>query len=379
MDKILLVDDEPAVLAGYQRSLYREFEVKTAVGGELGLEAIRDFGPFAVIVSDMRMPGMSGAQFLAQASWAAPDSVRMLLTGFTDIDAAISAVNQGNIFRFLTKPCAKENLILALNAGVNQYRLIRAEKDLLEKTLLGSIKVMIEVLNAANSETFHRSTRIAFFVGKIADKFALKSRWRLDAAATLSQLGCVTLDADLLQRATLGVRLSTEDQARFDAHPAAAMLLLASIPRLESVAWIVGQQRVIHIPTKIPELPDHMVEETILGAHILKLAVAYDNLLMKSISEEDAMDRLRTRKSEFSPQLLQALVGVNLESRGMVSRRMLVINLAAGMVLDQDLESKEGLLIIPKGQLLTTTLLIKIRNFLRAGRLNLEVTALVPL
>src|SRR5580698_10294919 len=95
--KILLVDDEPAVLAGYERSLRREFEVDTANGGELGLKAMRERGPYATVISDMRMPGMSGAQFLAQARQLAPDSTRMLLTGYTDLSAAIVAVNEGHI------------------------------------------------------------------------------------------------------------------------------------------------------------------------------------------------------------------------------------------------------------------------------------------
>src|ERR1700733_9495114 len=91
--KILLVDDEPAVLAAYERSLRKDFEVDTAIGGELGLKAIREHGPYATVISDMRMPGMSGTQFLTQARQAAPDTVRMLLTGYTDLGAAIDAIN----------------------------------------------------------------------------------------------------------------------------------------------------------------------------------------------------------------------------------------------------------------------------------------------
>jgi len=122
-EKILFVDDEPAALDGYQRMLYRDFQVTVAVGGEEGLAAIRDRGPFAVVVSDMQMPGMTGAEFLGQVREASPDSIRMLLTGYTDMDSAIQAVNDGHIFFFLTKPCKKEALQLAINTGLSQYRL----------------------------------------------------------------------------------------------------------------------------------------------------------------------------------------------------------------------------------------------------------------
>jgi CheY-like chemotaxis protein len=110
-DKILFVDDEPAVLDGYRRMLHREFEVDTATGGERGLMLIHDCGPYCVVISDMRMPGMNGAEFLSQVRQKTPETVRMLLTGYTDINAAIEAVNEGNIFRFLTKPCMKETLV----------------------------------------------------------------------------------------------------------------------------------------------------------------------------------------------------------------------------------------------------------------------------
>src|SRR5580700_6052771 len=126
-DKILFVDDEPPVLDGYKRMLHREFEVDTAVGGEQALTTMRALGPYAVVISDMRMPIMTGAQFLAQVRRTAPETIRMLLTGYTDLDAAMEAVNEGNIFRFLTKPCEKDVLVAAINSGVEQNELIRSE------------------------------------------------------------------------------------------------------------------------------------------------------------------------------------------------------------------------------------------------------------
>jgi len=204
INKVLFVDDEPSVLEGYKRMLHREFQVDTAVGGLQGLALIRDDGPYSVVISDMRMPGMNGAQFLSQVRQAAPDTVRMLLTGYTDIDAAMEAVNQGNIFRFLAKPCEKEALIEAINAGVYQYRLVMVEKELLEDTLMGSIKVMTDVLSAASPEAFGRSMRITRYVRHMIAKFNLSSPWRFETAAMLSQLGCVTLDSEVMQAAFVG-------------------------------------------------------------------------------------------------------------------------------------------------------------------------------
>ena len=132
-EKILFVDDELPVLEGYQRLLRRDFELSTALGGYQGLAAIRANGPFAVVISDMRMPEMNGAEFLAEVRRRAPDSVRMLLTGYADFDAAIAAVNQGNIFKFLTKPCEKAILVEAIQSSLALYRAATGQRELAKK------------------------------------------------------------------------------------------------------------------------------------------------------------------------------------------------------------------------------------------------------
>ncbi|MBU1107734.1 MAG: SpoIIE family protein phosphatase [Candidatus Riflebacteria bacterium] len=126
--KILLVDDEPNILASYSRGLRRNWELVTAGSGEDGLREIHDNGPFAVIVADFNMPHMDGITFLTYALAMAPESVRMMLTGEGDFHIATKAVNEGNIFRFMTKPCSLENLEKALFAGHKQYQLLQIEK-----------------------------------------------------------------------------------------------------------------------------------------------------------------------------------------------------------------------------------------------------------
>jgi ActR/RegA family two-component response regulator len=123
-------------LQGYQRLLHREFHVSTANSGQDGLAAIKTSGPYAVVVSDMRMPGMNGAVFLAKVREAAPDTVRMLLTGYSDLDAAIDAVHNGHIFRYLAKPCEKEILVNAIQSGIAQHHAIVADKELVRKAKL---------------------------------------------------------------------------------------------------------------------------------------------------------------------------------------------------------------------------------------------------
>jgi DNA-binding NtrC family response regulator len=134
-EKILFVDDEPNLLRGIKLVLRKKFIVDIAEGPLNGLKKFKNDGPYAVVISDLKMPGADGIDFLEQVRKISDETVRMLLTGYGDLDSAIEAVNRGQIFRFMNKPCPKETLIANLEAGVAQYRLIRAEKEVLKGTL----------------------------------------------------------------------------------------------------------------------------------------------------------------------------------------------------------------------------------------------------
>ena len=298
---------------------------------------------------------------------------------YTDLGAAMEAVNEGNIFRFLTKPCTKEVLVTAVNSGVEQYQLIRLEKELLEKTLVGSIKVLTEVLAASGPEVFGRSRRIRQIVEHVAGKFSFAFRWRLEAAATLSQLGCVTLDTELVQKFFCGDKLLADESERFETHPQAAMRLLEGIPRLEPTAWMIGQQLLAEIPTEISGLPAACIEETVLGAKILKLAVAFDQLRIKFPTEKAAIANLQKRESEFERPLLEALIGVGAVRGRMEPRVMPTLRLTTDMVLDQEIRNKQGMLLVAKGQEITKAVLIKLETLARAGQIDKNVKVLIPM
>jgi EAL domain-containing protein (putative c-di-GMP-specific phosphodiesterase class I)/CheY-like chemotaxis protein len=133
--RVLLVDDDPRILAGLRRQLHRSFQVFTAESGVDGLEKIATEGDFAVVVSDMRMPGMDGAAFLARVRAESPQSTRVLLTGQTELSAAVRAINDGQIFRFLSKPCPPEVLDKCLQESVVRHRATQDEHRLLSSVL----------------------------------------------------------------------------------------------------------------------------------------------------------------------------------------------------------------------------------------------------
>jgi len=163
-ERILLVDDEPLVLVALHRALSTDFHIEMAVGSDEAMQALENQGPFAVLVSDFKMPGMNGVQFLTHSGKCYPETVRIMLTGQADLHAAMAAVNEGQVFRFLTKPCPAKVLARTLEAALDQYRLITAERELLRRTLMGSITLLTEVLSAVDPAAFSCSFRIKRYV-----------------------------------------------------------------------------------------------------------------------------------------------------------------------------------------------------------------------
>lgn len=360
-DKILFVDDEPILLQGYQRSLRKDLQISTAVGGAAALLLVKQEGPFGVIVSDMRMPEMNGIEFLTRVRKLAPDAVRIMLTGGSDLDVAIHAVNEGNIFRFLSKPANKDTLAKTLADSLAQYHLVCAEKELLENTLRGTVYVLTEVLSLVSPAAFSRATRVRRYVQHVVNELSLAHPWKYEVAAMMSQLGCVTLDPNILETVYSGQDLSPEEEAQYATHPLVAQDLLKSIPRMESIAWMIAHQ-FEPLPSEW-DTGDREMADTRLGAQILRAAIIFDGFLRKRHSRVEAAHFLTRRFSGLNPKIIEALMELEPEVAGEGTRTAGVADLHAGMVLQQEVRTKEGILIAAKGQEVTAPLLIKLQSF----------------
>ncbi len=360
--KILVVDDEPNVLHSIKRLLHKRFSIRTALSGPEALEMMRQEGPFAVIIADMRMPGMDGIELLARVRERFPDTVRMMLTGNAEQETAIRAVNEGQIFRFMNKPCPPELLERNIEAALDQYLLVTAEKELLEKTLSGTIKVLADILSQVNPTAFSRSYRIRHLVSQIVKAEKLPNAWEFSIAALLSQLGCVALPSDLVEKVYAGVKLTPEEEKMFRKHPALGAKLLQHIPRLERVASMIELQlKPFREYRKTPSSADQRIIWT--GAQILKTVLDYDQLVFLGKGHREACRILRSRENEYNPNLLMILENLKLEETKGPVRLVKVDQLAIGMVLDRDVIAKNGLLLASKGQEVTFALKERLQNF----------------
>ncbi len=375
-EKILLVDDESNVLDAYRRNLRKQFTITTAGGGAEGLEAIKNEGPFAVIVTDMRMPEMDGVEFLSRAKKIAPDSVRIMLTGNADQQTAIDAVNKGDVFKFLNKPCTPEDMAKALNTSIKQYQLTQAEKELLENTLKGSIETLAEVLSLTSPNAFGRTTRLKRNMAEVALKMGLPNQWELESAALLSLMGCVTLPDELTKKVTSLTHLSDEESSLFESHPILGAQLIEKIPRMKTVANSIKYQHKYFDGSGFPE--DDLKGELIpTGARILRVLLDFDLLESAGLHPAVAIEKLERRAEKYDPKVIAALKGCYTDASDSEEIEVTVHQADDSMILAQDVVTSTGALLMCKGQKVSPSVKARLINFWQSRTIGPKVKVLV--
>jgi response regulator RpfG family c-di-GMP phosphodiesterase len=361
-DKILFVDDEENVLHSIRRELRKKFDIETAAGGMQALDILKNEGPFAVIVSDMKMPKMDGVELLSKVRDLYPDTVRLMLTGHADLDTAIEAVNSGRIFRFLTKPCTVEALAGSLSLALRQYQLIVAERDLLNKTLKGSIRMLSELLSLADSRAFSSGFRIKDLVAKIAGDLGLASLWQYEIAGLVSQVGRIAIPGDILEKEYNCVELTEKEREIFCDHPRIGAQLVGRIPRLEKVAEIIaGQLADYHETEGLSATSDEVI-----GSQILRAALDYDRLIVQGKTHEEALRRLYRQQGAYNPNVLAMIAQYEFLHRDARQIDSLTFDeLVPGMRAAEDVYAKNGTLIIAKGQEITWSVIQGLENFIK--------------
>ncbi|HEY0477843.1 MAG TPA: response regulator [Kofleriaceae bacterium] len=373
--RVLFVDDEPAVLEALAANLRRGYDVVTAPSGVAGLEHLRAESGFAVVVSDMRMPKMDGTTFLALARDAAPDATRILLTGQTDLEAAIKVINHGQIYRFLTKPCSRDTLRAAIDSAVVQHRLITGERVLLEQTLRGSIKMLVDVLALTSPAAFGRANQIKTRVLQLAALLGILDSWQLEIAALASQLGYIVLPHEVCDKLERRIALSEGEQHMVVQAPEMTEQLLANIPRLETVRAILA----LHVrPPRRNPAADDTTQLIELGAHLLRVAI--DLVALETMHGEDVppVADLLIRTDHYDPEVLDAVQRLYRERPAELTVVVIAAGaLRPGMVLASEVRLASGTLLVARGYEVTPSFIERIKNF-PPGAITGEFRIAVP-
>jgi response regulator RpfG family c-di-GMP phosphodiesterase len=257
-----------------------------------------------------------------------------------------------------------------LHAALDQHRLMRAEKDLLEHTLMSSINVLMDVLSLTNPVAFGRTSRVAFLVKQVALKLKVENAWELEAAAMLSQIGCVTIPTQVLEKAYAGKDISTAESTMFEQYPIIGHDLVAKIPRLENVAAIILRQ-LQECDRGAQDTPLALRDNVSLGAEMLRVCIDFDALLSQGETWEHALDVLKQRSGNmYNPLLLDILPHVDRPTVGKKICVISVYDLRTDMVVEEDVVSKKGACLMRKGHKVTLTARMLLENYVKRNALE---------
>ena len=353
-ETILFVDDEPAVLSAFQRQFRGAFQLETATSGALALERVGKGAPIAVLVADMQMPQMNGAELLAEVCRRSPSTVRIMLTGNSDQGTAVRAVNEGQIFRFLTKPCSPDDLTNALRAALEQHRAQRLERDLLERTLNGAIRVLTDIIAAMEPAAFERASALRSVVGRAGVALGVDAIWRVELAAMVLDLGVVTLPPDVAKRYLRTEALSKPEREIAASIPKISARLIGHIPRLDDVARIL--ERLV-----APAAASDSIEVS-----LLRVGNDYVRACVRAAGPSAALAELRAAPSPYHPRVLDAIeVAVVRPDDLAVSaaiHELLLVDLRPSMVLADPIVLTDGRPLLGAGMVINEVTLERVRN-----------------
>jgi response regulator RpfG family c-di-GMP phosphodiesterase len=407
---LLCVDDEPNILSALKRSLRTEgWRVLTANGGAEALETLARES-VDLVISDMRMPGMDGAQLLEQVSQRWPASIRILLTGYADMSATVAAINRGRIFRYLNKPWNDEDLRAAVQQGLDLLALEREKRrlevltqqqnaqlheanvllehrveartadlskvnDKLKRSYLTSIKVFSGLLELREGRMAGHGRRVADMARKLASAMGCSSdeAQQIFVAGLLHDIGLIGVPDTLLAKPT--ARYTPQEMALFQRHAAVGELSLMALEEMQPVAALI---RAHHERFDGQGFPDKRAGSDIpLGARILAIADTFDDLqnghlIETALSPQEARTMMRhSRGTQFDPEVLDVFLHITEPERPKGPTPDVVITsaqLEPDMVLAKDLVSTTGVLMLTAGQSVNALLIRRIREFeLREG------------
>lgn len=376
-ERVLFVDDDPNILKTFRASFRKKFDLDLAEGADEALDKIKAGERYAVVVSDQKMPGMSGMDLLAEIQTLAPTTVRIMLTGHGDFTLAMDAVNRGQLYRFLLKPCPPDDLERAIRAALRQHRLVVAEKVLLNQTLKGTVELLTEIVSLVNPEAFGRSQRIKRHMGYLVEQMGLKNAWLYEMAAMLSQLGCILLPDKALAKLQAGRPLEGEELQLFAMHPTLGAELLKKIPRMEKIAQMIAYQEKNFDGTGVPL--DAVREDAIpLGARMLKLVLDYDTALMRTGKPSAAFAAIEEHSERYDPELLYYLEGSLGKEAHYTLSEMTIDELWPGIILDEPVVDESGLVLCRKSMEVTSSMIAKLKAFARRSTIRQPFKVLVP-
>ncbi len=372
--KILYVDDEESILLSF-RSLMRNqnLEVHTLNDPLLVSEYLATHGPFAAVLSDERMPGADGVAVLSGVKERFPDTMRVLVTGYADIEAIQQAINLGGIMNYVSKPWDDANLRSLVQELVSRYNAVKERhylldeiklknetlELLLEGTIGGVVKLLSDVVASIGEDVAAQNVRIKSLGNAIIKQMpdlTEKETWNIRRSLELFNLGLALLPPLVQMRVGREGLRATNDIPLAAKHNVLAADLLSGIPQFEEVARIIRLQRKNFDGTGDPVADSVRGKDIPLGSRILKILLDMEMKSTDHFKGRDVLQKMNTMHKVYDADLLQILLGGKpTPDARKPDAKVPVRRLSVGMVLLEDLVTQNGQLLLRRNATLTET------------------------
>ncbi|MBN4071868.1 response regulator [bacterium AH-315-F18] len=353
---VLVVDDKPANL-DVMRTILKGFHVKAALGGEHAIDIARKTPSLGLVLLDINMPDMDGYEALSKLQ-SIPGNEKVPVIFVTarketcdeEKGLALGAVD------YITKPVVPAIVRARVKTHLELYGARHEADQLLSKTLVGSIKVLMDILALLNPDAFHRATRLREAAGALAERLELPALWRFQIAAMFSQIGYFNVPPSVMDKHFKREGLSLEEKQLLSSGPLIGQELLDRIPRLEEVGAMIGQQEAPLDP-KLAQADFADWNSASLGGHLLKTVIEFDRRLSLHQSPQVVLEEMSKHNKDYLPAMVLGLLAVHQAKPIQVERNVKLSELEEGMVLRQEIKTGWGMTLAPKNSPVSGTLL----------------------
>lgn len=356
MEKVLLIDDEPLITNSLKRGLAGDYHFLSATSGAEGLSLLKANPTVAIIVTDMSMPSMTGSEFLKESMKCAPDAVRVMLTGLADQKTAVRAINEGAIYRFLTKPCSTQDFEDTLKDCMVRRQLQKQERDLLQNTLGGLIGLITDLLSFVDPSGVQHAIHMRKIIREL-NKSVFLGGIEVELAAMLAGIGKLSLPLELLVKNANHEVLSDKEKTAFDQYLGVSSRLLKQIPKLDKVSLILDAAGNGGAPEKSSPVHNGVIGFRVAG----KISAAIQDGEPTISTLKRISDTLRTEELELFAPLLSDR-GLSKENRQAGHFEVSFSDLCPGQRFVEDVTDKNGKLLLKKGFLVSEAIIERIKN-----------------
>ncbi len=373
--RVLFVDDDRSLLNMLERNFSLELDVSTAESGPEALQLILDSEPFAVTMVDMRMPEMHGVELIQRAREFAPDSTYIMLTGNQDVNTAMQAVNDGQVFRFLNKPCEIAEIRRAIEAGMQQHDFMTGQIELLNDTFTGAVGVLSEIVESME-KTVISADAIKSIAEDLTQQLNIETNWATPWTARFLVVGLPLLTDAQRQELIQQPIASTPHIKSVRQLIEMSASLIRRIPRLDAVTDVLDAASTVDGSFTVGDDGSKPL------ATALMLAFYTDLLRRRGTADPSILPELRMRFSALSEpahEVLAEMLGCTATEEGdeSVERKgLLPSQLEEGMVVAVDVTNGENVLLVAEGRRLTAAMIERLEQLSSAAEIKIEV--LVP-